>query len=78
MEKKTLKQWRENVKFWTYQELADKAGVSASTIWHIENDGQGRSYPSTKKKLCEALGLLPEQILEFSEFRPGVQTEAGE
>ena len=78
MENKSLKKWRED-RLMSFRDLAESSKVNASTIWMIENHrGKGKTYPSTKRKLCEALGVSPEQVLEFSESRPGVQTEAGE
>jgi transcriptional regulator with XRE-family HTH domain len=43
------------------QELADKAGVSKTTIVAIER-GTGRPHPRTLRKLTETLGVEPETL----------------
>ena len=46
----------------TVRELADKAGVSKTTISNIEN-GQGEAYPSTIRKLARALEVEPGELV---------------
>ncbi len=46
----------------TIRELAEKAGVSKTTISNIEN-GQAEAYPSTIRKLARALGVEPRDLL---------------
>ncbi len=49
----TVKRLREELAL-SQKDLADKAGVSANTIWKVET-GQGRVFPSTIRKLAVAL-----------------------
>ena len=46
----------------TVRELADKAGVSKTTISNIEN-GQAEAYPSTIRKLARALEVEPSELV---------------
>jgi transcriptional regulator with XRE-family HTH domain len=46
----------------TIRELADKAGVSKTTISNIEN-GQSEAYPSTIRKLARALDVTPSELV---------------
>jgi len=50
-------------KAWTQVQLAEKAGVSQSTIVLIER-GQAMPQPGTRRKLSEALGVDPSELLE--------------
>ncbi|MDP8926945.1 MAG: helix-turn-helix domain-containing protein [Actinomycetota bacterium] len=50
-------------KAWTQVQLAEKADVSPSTIVLIER-GQATPQPSTRRKLSEALGVDPSELLE--------------
>jgi transcriptional regulator with XRE-family HTH domain len=47
----------------TQVELAERAGVSPSTIVLIER-GQATPQPSTRRKLSEALSVDPSELLE--------------
>ena len=44
------------------RELAAKAGLSLTTVNHIET-GQHKPMPRTVRKLAEALGVTPEEIM---------------
>ncbi len=48
----------------TQVELADKAGVSQSTIAQIETGERKTPHPRTLTKLSEALGVEPFELLE--------------
>jgi len=50
-------------KAWTQAELAEKAGVSPSTIVLIEKD-QASPHASTRRKLSKALDVDPRELLE--------------
>lgn len=50
-------------KLLTQQELAAKAGVSRPTVVRIEA-GLEDPFPSTIRKLAEALGVDPEALME--------------
>jgi transcriptional regulator with XRE-family HTH domain len=43
--------------------LAELAGVSATTVRQVENGRRG-SYPSTLRKLSEALGVTPAALAQ--------------
>jgi transcriptional regulator with XRE-family HTH domain len=49
-------------KGWTQRELANRAGVTHTTVWKIEQGG-GANAP-TLKKLGDALGVRPSELLE--------------
>jgi transcriptional regulator with XRE-family HTH domain len=57
-----LKTVRERKAF-TQEQLAEKAGVSRATLARIET-GQNEPYPSTVRKIADALGVEPEQLME--------------
>ena len=44
------------------RELEDKSGVSYNTIWRIEDGRQG-AHPRTVRKLAEALGVEPAELI---------------
>jgi transcriptional regulator with XRE-family HTH domain len=48
------------------RELAEKAGVSPDTIWRIEGGDYKRLHPRTMRRIAEALGINPLDVLEFS------------
>ena len=56
----SLRQLRE-AKVLSQRELAEKSGVSPTTIINIET-GKIRPHPSTLRKLAEALGVAPEEL----------------
>jgi transcriptional regulator with XRE-family HTH domain len=47
------------------RELEEKSGVSYNTIWRIEDDKQG-AHPRTVRKLAEALGVQPSELITES------------
>jgi transcriptional regulator with XRE-family HTH domain len=44
------------------RELEVKSGVSYNTIWRIEDGSQG-AHPRTIRKLAEALGVEPKELI---------------
>ncbi len=44
------------------RELEDKSGVSYNTIWRIEDGRQG-AHPRTIRKLADALGVRPSELI---------------
>ena len=61
----TLKQQRERA-YLSTRELARKAGVGADTIWRIEGGDYKKLRPSTMRKIAEALGVHPSEVVEFA------------
>lgn len=61
---RTLREWR-NSKLLSIEALAEKAGVSNKTISDIENGNVRRPAFKTRRALCEALGVEPDQVAEF-------------
>lgn len=59
-----LTEWRERRGYSTAAELAAAAGVDRSTVWRIEERGQG-AHPRTAEKLAEALGIQIEDLMGF-------------
>ena len=45
------------------RELEESSGVSYNTIWRIEDGRQG-AHPRTVRKLAEALGVEPSELLK--------------
>jgi len=48
------------------RDLEERSGVSHNTIWRIESGRQG-AHPRTIRKLAEALGVEPEELLKEEE-----------
>jgi transcriptional regulator with XRE-family HTH domain len=44
------------------RELEERSGVSYNTIWRLEDGRQG-AHPRTVRKLAEALGVEPSELL---------------
>ena len=44
------------------RELEEMSGVSYNTIWRIEDGRQG-AHPRTIRKLAEALGVRPSELI---------------
>jgi transcriptional regulator with XRE-family HTH domain len=44
------------------RELEEKSGVTYATIWRIEDGRQG-AHPRTVRKLAEALGVQPSELI---------------
>lgn len=47
----------------TLRELEERSGVAYNTIWHLEN-GKREAQPRTIRKLAEALGVVPEELVK--------------
>jgi transcriptional regulator with XRE-family HTH domain len=47
------------------RELEERSGVSYNTIWRIEDGRQG-AHPRTVRKLAEALGVKPSELIRES------------
>ena len=45
------------------RELEEKSGVSYNTIWRIEDGRQG-AHPRTIRKLANALGVEPRELIK--------------
>ncbi len=45
------------------RELEERSGVSYNTIWRIEDGRQG-AHPRTIRKLAEALGVEPSELVK--------------
>jgi transcriptional regulator with XRE-family HTH domain len=45
------------------RELEEKSGVSYNTIWRIEDGRQG-AHPRTIRKLADALGVRPSELVK--------------
>lgn len=60
MERLTLRAWRRR-KMLSQEDLERLSGVKQNTIWRIET-GKVTPRPSTLRRLCEALGIAPEQL----------------
>jgi transcriptional regulator with XRE-family HTH domain len=48
------------------RELEEKSGVSYNTIWRLEDGRQG-AHPRTIRKLADALGVKPAELLKEGE-----------
>jgi transcriptional regulator with XRE-family HTH domain len=44
------------------RELEERSGVSYNTIWRIEDGRQG-AHPRTVRKLADALGVKPSELI---------------
>jgi len=44
------------------RELEEKSGVSYNTIWRLEDGRQG-AHPRTIRKLADALGVQPSELI---------------
>jgi transcriptional regulator with XRE-family HTH domain len=45
------------------RELEERSGVSYNTIWRIEDGRQG-AHPRTVRKLADALGVKPSELIK--------------
>jgi len=45
------------------RELEEKSGVSYNTIWRLEDGRQG-AHPRTIRKLADALGVKPAELIK--------------
>jgi transcriptional regulator with XRE-family HTH domain len=67
------------------RELEERSGVSYNTIWRIEDGRQG-AHPRTIRKLAEALGVQPSELIRegyawasaetAKEASPGAKTDS--
>ncbi len=55
------------LRMWTQARLAQKAGVSPTTVSGIETGKIGRPHFGTLGKLARALGVAPEELLDSRE-----------
>ena len=51
-------------KFWSRDELAEKSGVHRDHIGRLERGEGGNSRPPTIRRLAEALGVDPTELVE--------------
>ena len=54
--------------FLTPSELAAKAGISRNTLYRIES-GEYSAFPKTVRKLADALGVAPTELVTMEELR---------
>jgi len=50
-------------KFWSRDELATESGIHRDHIGRLERGYEGESRPPTIRKLAEALGVDPNELL---------------
>ena len=50
-------------KFWSRDELANESGIHRDHIGRLERGYEGESRPPTIRKLAEALGVEPHELL---------------
>lgn len=62
-------------KLLSQRELAERAGVSATTIANIET-GKIRPHPRTLRKLADALRVDPGELAEHLRTGPGVGSDS--
>ncbi len=58
---KRLKELRRD-RVLSLRDLEEKSGVSYNTIWRLEDGRQG-AHPKTVRKLAEALGVQPSELI---------------
>jgi transcriptional regulator with XRE-family HTH domain len=46
----------------TQRELAELAGITQGSVWKLEAGHRG-AYPKTIRRLCQALGIIPDDLL---------------
>jgi transcriptional regulator with XRE-family HTH domain len=52
------------------RELEERSGITYATIWRIEDGRQG-AHPRTIRKLAEALGVDPSELIRGGDDRDG-------
>jgi transcriptional regulator with XRE-family HTH domain len=62
IDSRKLKQLREDQAL-SIRELAGMAGLSATTVWHLER-GESAAHPRTIRKLSQALGVTPRDLIK--------------
>jgi transcriptional regulator with XRE-family HTH domain len=70
VERIPLRAWRDRLAL-SQRELAERAGMSPTTIARIELGGPVR--PTTRQKLAAALGITPAELLDGPPARPGLR-----
>ncbi len=61
----------------TQEQLAERAGIAATSVVRLENGDVDRPRASTLTKIAEALGIKPTELLRFvSDTRPPARVEA--
>jgi transcriptional regulator with XRE-family HTH domain len=63
---RALRAWRID-RGWSQEELARRAGVAHRTIYELEAGRRPQPYPSTRKKIADALGIVPSDITELAD-----------
>jgi transcriptional regulator with XRE-family HTH domain len=63
---KKLRQIRE-ARALSLRELEEVSGVSYNTIWFIEAGRRKRTHPRTIRKLAQALGVQPTELMKGNE-----------
>ena len=58
---KVLKELRED-RAYSVRELAQKAGISHTTLWKLETEHGRDVHPRTVRLLSEALGVTPREL----------------
>jgi len=51
-------------KFWSRDELAEASGIHRDHIGRLERGYEGESRPPTVRKLAQALGVDPAELVE--------------
>ena len=46
------------------RELEELSGISYNTIWRIEDGRRKRTHPRTVRKLAQALGVEPTELMK--------------
>ena len=52
---------------WSIRELAKRAGVSTETIYSLEHGLRGWAWPRMLRKLPDALGVEPKDLIKGEE-----------
>ncbi len=61
---KSLREWRTG-RLWSVRELAAAAGVTHKTVIDLEY-GRRRAHYATMRRITEALGVEPGEVVEFA------------
>jgi transcriptional regulator with XRE-family HTH domain len=67
-----LREVRER-RFVTQAELADRTGIARATLSRLEN-GEQRPRISTVRKIADALGVQPEDLVDWAAGGDGAET----
>ena len=73
MRRLRLREWRER-RALTQRELAERVGMTAATINRIEN-GVHEARLSSVRKLAEALGIAPDELIDWEAGEPAPPKE---